>query len=173
MNRFIKRQVGFTIIELMVALAIASTMMFFALPAFNDFTTQRRMTSNVNALISAVSLARSEATRRGGDVTLQRTDTSDSDNEWGGGFCITVGDPNNCNAPIRVFDLEGTPTFNAKNDEDLQDEEGLTFNSRGLLQGGVSGAIDLCGADADDDPGRRVQINAIGRASVDTFICFP
>lgn len=167
-----KRQVGFTIIELMVALTIASVMMFFALPAFNDFTTQRRMTSNVNLLISGISLARSEATRRGADVTLQRTDTTDDTNEWGGGFCVTLGDPGNCNAPIRLFELEGTPTFNAKDDEGLQDEGGLTFNSRGLLQGGISGAIDLCGADADDDPGRRVQINAIGRANVNNLVCF-
>ena len=37
---------GFTIIELMVALTIAAVMMSFALPAFNDFTTQRRMAAN-------------------------------------------------------------------------------------------------------------------------------
>ena len=38
---------GFTLIELMVALTIASVMMAFAIPAFNDFTEQRRMAANV------------------------------------------------------------------------------------------------------------------------------
>lgn len=171
MNSQLNRQEGFTIIELMVALGIASVMMIYALPAFNDFTIQRRMTSNVNALVSAIGYARSEATRRGGDVTLQRLDTTDGANEWGGGFCVTAGDPDNCNTPIRVFTMEGTPTFNAIGG--LQNENGLTFNSRGLLQDGLLGTVQLCGADTDDDPGRAVNINAIGRANVVRLTCFP
>lgn len=163
---------GFTIIELLVALTIAAVMMAFALPAFNDFTVQRQMTANVNQFVSAISYARSEATRLGGDVSLQSVDAADNGNEWGPGFCVTAGDPGNCNAPLRVFALEGTVTLNALG-ADLNNEPTMTFNSRGMLQDDLAGTLNLCGVDADDDPGREVRINALGRTHVERFVCFP
>ncbi len=171
MNRKRNSQTGFTIIELMVALVIASIMMVFALPAFNDFVQQRRMAANVNLLVAGITYARSEATRLGATVTLQTLDSTDNDNEWGPGFCVTAGDPGNCNAALRTFTLEGTGTFDGMGG--FQNGDALSFNSRGLLQGGVAGFMELCGEDADDDPGRVVNINAIGRPSVVPMTCFP
>ena len=158
---------GFTIIELMVALTIAGIMMAYALPAFNDFTGQRRMTANVNSMIAAINYARSEATRLGRVVTVQAQDAGDNDNEWGPGFCVTPADPGDCNAAIQVFDMGGTIAFDS-----LGGQDSMSFNSRGLLQGGPD-TIELCGADAGDDPGRSVDISAIGRASIRSWVCFP
>ena len=171
MNRAVSTFSGFTIIELMVALAIAAVMMMYAIPAFNDFTVQRQMSANVNAMVSALNYARSEAARLGADTTVQAIDASDSNDEWGPGFCVTQGDPGNCVASFRVFALDGAPTFDAQGALDNQDS--LTFNSRGLLQGTLQGTIQLCGADADEDPGRVISINTIGRASVLDLTCFP
>ena len=165
------QQRGFTIIELLVALTIAAVMMAFALPAFNDFTVQRRMAANVNQLVSAVSYARSEATRFGGVVTLQAEDASDGGDEWGPGFCVTAGDPGDCDASLRSFRLEGDVTLNGI--DGLQNVDGLSFNSRGMLMGGLTGAIQLCGVDADDDPGRVVNINAVGRTNILNLTCYP
>ena len=111
---------GFTLVELMIALTILSVMMAFAVPAFNDFTNQRRMISDVNGLVSAINLARSEAGRRGAQVTVQSLDASDSNNEWGTGYCVTVGDPGDCAAAIRSFTLEGNFTFNATKTYELE-----------------------------------------------------
>ena len=162
---------GFTVVELLVAMTIASVMMAFAIPAFNDFTQQRRMAANVNQLIGAIGYARSEATRFGGIVTLQAEDDSDNDNEWGPGFCVTPGDPGDCAASLRSFQLDGDVTLNGI--DGLQGEDGLSFNSRGMLTGGLTGTIELCGQDADDDPGRQVIINAVGRATILELVCFP
>lgn len=162
---------GFTLIELMVALTIAAVMMIYALPAFNDFTTQRRMTTNVNAMISAITYARSEATRLGGLVTLQAVDAGDTDNEWGPGFCVTAADPGNCDTELYHFDLGGAATMDAQGG--LNNQDSMSFNSRGLIQGGLLGTIQLCGADAGDDPGRVININAVGRASILDLTCYP
>ena len=162
---------GFTIIELLVALTIASVMMAIAIPAFNDFTAQRRMAANVNSLVSAVNYARSEATRLGATVTLQATDPSDSDNEWGPGFCVNAANPGDCDDPLQTFAIDGTVTFDAQGL--LHNVDSLSFNSRGLLLGGVQGTMQLCGEGADDDPGRTVNINAIGRVSVVDLTCYP
>ncbi len=165
-----KQAKGFTIIELMVALTIAATMMAFAIPAFNDFTTQRQMAANVNSMIGAINFARSEAARLGGTVTVQSADASSAGNEWGEGFCIQVGDPGNCANPLRDFTIEGEVTFNALGG--LNGIDSLSFNSRGLMIGGMVGSIQLCGQDTDDDPGRTININAIGRANIVDLTCF-
>ncbi len=77
---------GFTIIELLVAMAVASVLLGLALPAFDTFIEQRNMTSRVNGFISAVNLARSEAVNRGGDVSIQAMNAGDNGNEWGAGL---------------------------------------------------------------------------------------
>ncbi|MEM7097114.1 MAG: GspH/FimT family pseudopilin [Pseudomonadota bacterium] len=162
---------GFTLVELMIALTILSVMMAFAVPAFNDFTNQRRMISDVNGLVSAINLARSEAGRRAAEVTVQAVDASDSNDEWGPGYCVTVGDPGDCAASIRTFTLEGNFTFDAT--ADLDGLDSITYTSRGLSEDENTGTIRLCGADADDDPGRVISINAIGRTTVRNLVCFP
>lgn len=171
MKSYRSKIAGFTLIELMIALAIAAIMMIYALPAFNDFTAQRRMTSNVNSMIAAINYARSEATRLGGIVTVQALNAGDTDNEWGPGFCVTPADPGNCAAALQTFDMGGTITFNGLGG--LHTQDSMSFNSRGLLQGGLLGTIELCGADAGDDPGRIINISAIGRASILNLVCFP
>lgn len=167
----VRQQTGFTIIELMVALTIAAVMMAFALPAFNDFTSQRRMAANVNLLVTAIGYARSEATRLGARVTVQAIDASDGDNEWGPGFCVTVDDPGNCDDPLRTFALEIGSTLDGI--DAYNNEDGFTFNSRGLLVGAAAGNLQLCGEDADDDPGRTINMNALGRTNVVDLTCFP
>ncbi len=165
---------GFTVIELMVAMAIAAVMLSFALPAFNDFTTQRRMATNVNAMIAALNYARSEAARLGGTVSVQAVDASQTADEWGDGFCVTAGTPGDCTTPLQVFSLDGLDgngTFDAI--DGLHTQGTISYNSRGLVLGGLTGSIQLCGNDADDDPGRVININAIGRASIRELTCFP
>lgn len=164
-----KQSSGFTMIELMVALVIAAVMLGYALPAFNDFTVQRRMAANVNALASAINYARNEATRLGGAVTLQTVDASDTDNEWGPGFCVNAGNPGDCDAPLRSFTMDGEVTADAV----LNNQTILTFNSRGMLQASQPETVQICGVDADDDPGRVVNINAVGRASILDLVCYP
>ena len=52
---------GFTVIELMITMAIAAVLLGYALPSFNDFVTQRSMTSKINEFVLAIAYARSEA----------------------------------------------------------------------------------------------------------------
>ena len=164
-----KTNQGLTVLELLVAMTIASVLLFYAIPAFNDFSDQRRIASGANMIVAGVNYARSEAARLGTDVTLQ-TMASEDDDEWGGGFCVTQNDPGDCDAPLNVFTPDDVLSMNAV--DGLQGLDGLTFNSRGMLVGVANiGKINVCGADADSNPGREVRINATGRASVGEFTC--
>lgn len=164
------KQHGFSVIELMVALALGAILLGMALPAFNGLMTQRMMTTQVNDLVVAIHYARSEAVKLGGLVTVQAVDESDSDNEWGPGYCVVVGDPGNCDNPLRVFTVEDDVTLDATGI--LADEDSFSFNGRGLLTlDGNDGTFRLCSTDANTDPGRVVEINTIGRTTTRDLVC--
>ncbi len=163
---------GFTLIELMVTLAIAAIMLGYALPSFNNFVDQRNMTSRINDFVLAVNYARSEAIKIGGLVSIQAIDAADAGNEWGPGYCVVVGNPGNCNGtPLRIFAGFDDATVNGVNG--FNNFDTFSFNSRGLLSAGVSGELQLCTTDVEIDPGRTIFVNMIGRASVSELICHP
>jgi len=170
-SRIAGTRAGFTIVELMVAMAIAAVLLGMALPAFNTFIDQRTMTARVNDLILAVNLARSEAVNRGGLVSIQAFDASDNNDEWGPGYCVTVGNPGNCAASLRDFAPADGATLDATGG--LAGVGTISFNGRGLSTLGAQGTIELCSTDVTVDPGREIEINTIGRASSIDFVCNP
>ncbi len=79
---------GFTIIELMITVAVASLLMAIAVPSFNQMVVSGRLTAQSNEFVAALSLARSEAIKRNASVTLCRansataTDCSTASGTW-------------------------------------------------------------------------------------------
>lgn len=61
---------GFTLLELMFAIAIAAILFAAAGPSFETFIRQSRITSTINELVSAVHAARSEAVKRRSPTVL-------------------------------------------------------------------------------------------------------
>ena len=66
-----ERNSGFTLIELLVSLAVVALILSVGVPSYQGIVARSAITSTGNDLLSAVSLARSEALRRDGAVTLQ------------------------------------------------------------------------------------------------------
>ena len=67
---------GFTLLELMVVLAIAVILGALAMPNMRDFAQSSRMTTQTNDLIADLNLARSEAIKRGALVVICRSANS-------------------------------------------------------------------------------------------------
>ena len=59
-----KRLVGFTIIELMITIALVAVIATIGVPAFQGFVERNQLTSNINSFITSLALARSEAVKR-------------------------------------------------------------------------------------------------------------
>jgi type IV fimbrial biogenesis protein FimT len=65
-----KKIAGFTLIEMLTVLLIASIVITVGLPAFRGIVVENRMTASSNELIASLILARSEAIKRNTFVTV-------------------------------------------------------------------------------------------------------
>ncbi|MFI3154860.1 MAG: GspH/FimT family pseudopilin [Methylococcaceae bacterium] len=75
---------GFTLTELMITLAIAGTLIGIAIPSFTSIISSNRLTADANELVTALSLARSEAIKQGLSVTVRKVDDNSSTNKGAG-----------------------------------------------------------------------------------------
>lgn len=74
----LQRAQGFSLIELMVAVAILAILLALAVPSFQDMIQQNRVRTAAADLNDSLNLARSEAIKRGSATRL----CIDSDNAW-------------------------------------------------------------------------------------------
>jgi type IV fimbrial biogenesis protein FimT len=81
-----KHTSGFTLIELVIALAIAGTLMYFAIPAYSDFSKRQALTNETNDLLSDLAYARNLAIENGSRVTVNSVD---GDTNWTNGWNIS------------------------------------------------------------------------------------
>lgn len=85
---------GFTLIELIITLTIAGILFALAGPAMQSFVQNQRLSSHANEIIADLNYARSEAIKRGGNVSICRqggTLTSPSCNsaaQWEAGWVV-------------------------------------------------------------------------------------
>lgn len=77
---------GFTLIELMITLAILGVILGLAAPAMSDFVTRQRVSGQANELMLALAYARSEAVKQGTDVAVLPATNAGSG--WTDGWCV-------------------------------------------------------------------------------------
>lgn len=151
------KQCGFTLIELMVTLVISAILLSVAVPAYQSFIGSTALTTATNDLVAALNMARSEALKRDGAVSLRGAGTITVD--FAGGYCIVLGaTPDSCDGAIRNFPAVGSDITVAASGI-------VTFDGLGGLSNAssVTRKVELCRAGEDY---RRVTIALVGRSTV-------
>ncbi len=62
--------VGFTLIELMVTIAVAAIVLTLGVPSFERLIERNQLTANINELVASLNYARSEAVRRNQRISI-------------------------------------------------------------------------------------------------------
>lgn len=162
------RDAGFTIIELLVTLAVAAIILTIAVPSFQGLIERSRLTTEANTLGSALQLARSEAVKRGEDVSLAAGGTTFSD-----GFCVhsdssgtSCTDSATNSTLIREFEsLESVATSGVTE---------ITFTNMGELNSGAPVSVVISPASCPSgkkDGRRRVSVGVGGQVRVSSEDC--
>jgi len=84
-----KHQAGFTLVEMMVVIAIVAILGSLAAPSFQEMLRKNRLSASVAAMQGSLNLARSEAVTRGADarITIAANGTAGS---WTNGWTVFV-----------------------------------------------------------------------------------
>ena len=81
-----RRQSGFTLIELIVVVTISAVLLGIGIPSFREFTATQKVKGAAFDFAAALLLARSEAVKRNATVTMAQ-----SGGNWTNGWTVSVG----------------------------------------------------------------------------------
>lgn len=155
---------GFTLIELIVAIAVAAILMTIAVPSLKNLIRDNRVTGQTNELVAMINFARNEAIRRNDTISVVLTNSADG---WSGLVEDPEGDGSaSCTAQgaLRCADYS-----------DVQLTSGSTniaFNNRGYLTPFSEINLALEHTDCSGDSQRReIEILPTGQVSSSLAAC--
>ncbi|HRY14609.1 MAG TPA: GspH/FimT family pseudopilin [Candidatus Competibacteraceae bacterium] len=100
------KQHGFTLTELMITIAVAAIVLAIGVPSFQQVVRNNQATSQMNDLIGSLSLARSEAVKRGRRVVMCKSnDGATCSGNWHDGWIVFVDDANENATPDAGEDI--------------------------------------------------------------------
>ncbi len=179
---------GFTLVELIVTLSIVAILAMIAVPSMQQTIRQNRLTAYASTIVTAFNIARSEAIRRGGSVSLCSSDDLAS--------CRTSNITDWSEGWILFTDLDADGTFDDDGDSTLCEEgvddcilqvmgnlsgviltetanSGTTglilYNSRGLPQNTIT--LDLTADNCGAGDKRTHSVNATGQVKTTITDC--
>jgi type IV fimbrial biogenesis protein FimT len=172
---YVEESHGFTLIELVVTIAVLAILLGIGIPSLSNFIQSNRVSGHANGMVSALHFARSEAVNRSEAVRFcpvnEANDDCREDGDWAAGWVALVQSGADAGQVLRVW-------------QSVPGSLSLEHSSTGALDDGfidllplgnvASGAGNFTyrwtyrpsGCDTGRPFQRRVEINRSGRAQV-------
>ena len=161
------KHTGFTLIELMVTIAVLAILMTIAIPSFQNMVLNNRIVAQANQLITALNYARSEAVKRAAPATVCSTNGGTAcagSMNWSTGWLVFAdanenGAVDGGEAVLRVW-----PTLSTGNTLNTGKDLRVTFAASGFATG-FNDTFRLCDKRGAAEA-RSIVINSMGRSYV-------
>lgn len=151
-----KRTSGFSLIELMIAVAILGIVLAFALPSYDYTVKNTCLTTNTNTLVTSLQLARSEAVKQRQDVSIVA-----KGGNWATGWTVETPGP----TILQDVTLSCEATTMAEQGGDNT----LVYEPTGFID--TPAVFDICDT-RTGETGRQISINMVGRPNTNrNFAC--
>lgn len=149
---------GFTLVEMMVTVAVIAIVGAIAVPAFSNMIRHNRVVSSSNEMIAALQLARSEALARRSTTALCASNDGSTCSGSVGSRWIVLSTKSGVPTVLRSITVH--PGLRLVPSANLAGSARIGFSSSGFVQVGAatSGTISLCAADLGGD--NAVDISA-------------
>lgn len=173
-----KNNYGFTLIELIVTLAVVSIVLLTGIPMLNQMTTSNRLVTQINNIAGSLAVARNESIKRGQSITLcGSTDgaTCNTSN-WESGWIVFTDADNNAvlnstsetmlkivgqfsgGSTLRLSGSDSASILRYRSNGALRDQDGDATRTD-------KGTFTLCEQAATTTTARAINLNPLGRVS--------
>ena len=173
---------GFTLMELMVTIAIAGILLSIAIPSFTSIISSNRLTTYANELVTALNFARSEAIKRGVRITLCKSTNGTSctaGDDWSQGWIIFTDQNNNAGYDSATETLLRVQANSANaitmvGNTNVANYISYMATGQSKLIGGAfqAGTIKICD-DRTGNVGINIVINSVARLATQSNIPCP
>jgi len=167
--KYVDRHAGFTLIEVVVFVAVLAILMSVAVPSFVSTIAGNRASSYANDFVSSLNYARGEAVARRAAVTMctsangtscRASNDTDKSN-WQKGWIVTVPTDNTVLLVGSAFAAQVT----------LSGTASISFDASGSLSASGVQSFNLVNQKCLNNGNRRVDVNPTGRVSINSVSC--
>lgn len=145
------RSQGFTLVEMMVTVAVAAILISIAMPSLNRIADSNALKATTRDLVSTINTARSQSISTRTDVKVEPATGG-----WADGWSITYGSAA-IEASQDYIPRDGVTVSR------VGTNDSMTFLSRGGLSGGGAATLTVCHQNLGN--GRTISVSFLGKVT--------